>query len=264
MLALSYLPARLRPSAALAQRLRVGGAAVMAVAAVALFVLVRHPSAVVPTQAPVSGGGNAIVDVSGGRATVTENGHTTALTRASATDQEGADTRWTAVKVGGDLPARLDVDTLLTYTGQRIPVGLSVATAPGPYDARWVDSTELTVLTRDGGLVDAHTDGRLLLTISGGGLSSPRTFTVDSAAWQIDPSYAASTTSAIASAEATAHDRTLWKHWVPAFGLVAAAVLLLRAYRLRPATVSDHDPARPEASQAPASEGTITHADSLA
>ncbi|MEX0426525.1 iron uptake transporter permease EfeU [Nocardioides sp. DS6] len=264
MLALSYLPARLRPSAALAQRLRVGGAAVMAVAAVALFVLVRQPSAVVPTQAPVSGGGNAIVDVSGGHATVTENGHTTVLTRASAADQEGADTRWTAAKVGGDLPARLDVDTLLTYTGQRIPVGLSVATAPGPYDARWVDSTELTVLTRDGGLVDAHTDGRLLLTISGGGLSSPRTFTVDSAAWQVDPAYAASTTSAIASAEATAHDRTLWKHWVPAFGLVAAAVLLLRAYRLRPATVSDHDPARPEASQAPASEGTITHADSLA
>jgi len=263
MLAISYLPARLRPGRVLAQRLRVGGAALMAVVAVALFVLVRQPAAVVPPQAPVSGGGNAIVDVSGRHATITENGRTTSLIRDGATDAEGADTRWTAAKVAGDLPSRLDVASLMTYTGDRVPVGLSVATAPGPYDARWADSTALTVLTRDGGLVDAHTDGRLVLTISGGGLTSPRTFTVDGASWRVDPAHVAATTSAIASAEASAHDRTLWKHWVPAALLVAAGVLLLRARRLRPTPVSDHDPARVDAPQVPAPEGT-THADSLA
>jgi high-affinity iron transporter len=268
MLALMFWPARLRPSHALAQRLRVGGAGVMAVAAVALFVLVSRPSVDVPAHQPVAGGGTAVVAVHGQRATLTEGGHTATLTERAATSAEGADTRWTGAGASGRLPGTLDLRTLMTYTGDRIPVGLSVATAPGPYAARWDDSTELTALTRDGGLVDARQQGRLVLTISGGGLTSPRTFTVDAASWQVDPAAASATTARIADAEATAHDRTLWSRWVPVALLLAAGLLLLRAYRLRtPAAelraAADHDPAAAPA-QAPASKGTITHADSVA
>ncbi|MEP9381306.1 iron uptake transporter permease EfeU [Nocardioides sp. KR10-350] len=273
MLALMFWPARLRPSPALAQRLRLIGAGAMAVVAVGLFALVRQPSADVPAQAPVSGGGTAVVAVDGDHATLTADGRTTTLTHPTATSAEGADTRWTATKVAGDLPSRLDVDRLLTYTGNRIPVGLSVATAPGPYAARWSDSTGLTVLTRDGGLVDARTGGRLVLTISGGGLTSPRTFTVEGAGsggtWTVDEAYAADLSAKIADADAAAHDRTLWKHWVPVALLLGAALLLVSARRHRaaagPAVVATaHDPARTEAAQAPAPEGTTTHADSLA
>ena len=279
MLAITLWPARRRPGHALAQRLRVGGAAAMAVLAVALLVLVGRPAADVPATAPLDGGGRATVDViSGSKAELIVRGTAADtvvdLTRPVSLDpgaaSEHADTRWTGTAAPGRLPAKLDVKTLLTFTGNRIPVGLSVSTAPGPYAASWADSTKLTVLTRDGGLVDARTSGRLVLTISGGGLTSPRTFTVDAAAWQVDPGFASATAARIADADAAAHDRTLWKYWVPVGLLVAAVVLLVQArrhsltHRLPQSREGAHDPARAVASQVPAPEGTPVNADSHA
>ena len=278
MLAITLWPARYRPGPVLAQRLRLAGAVTMTVTAVALLAFVGRPAADVPATAPLDGSGSATLAVHGADATLalkSASGDATVPLRhprsldPSATS-DGADTRWSATGVAGDLPARLSLTALMSYTGNRIPVGLSIATAPGPYAAAWSDSTKATVLTRDGGLVDAHTEGRLVLTITGGGLTSPRTFTVDSASWQVDPGYASATSARIADADATAHDRQVWKYWVPAVLVVMAGVVLLQARRqsrkLRrsESPSGDHDPARALATQAPVSEGKTVNVDSHA
>ncbi|MER7560307.1 iron uptake transporter permease EfeU [Nocardioides sp. NPDC126508] len=238
MLAMLVLPARLRPGVALARRLRIGGAVAAVAGAAALFVLVPLSSVDVPREAPLADGRTAALAVSGDgdRATLTADGEKIEL--ADPTGHTGiADTAWHA-KGSGDLPASLTAKDLLAYTGNRIPVGLNLATAPGPYQARWTDSTRHTVLSRDGGLVDVRTTGRLLLTIEGGGLTSPRTFTVDGSALQVEETYATELSAKIAEADHAAHDRLLWKHWMPV-ALIVLAGLLLWQSRRRPGRATE-------------------------
>lgn len=258
MLAMLLLPARLRPGTALARRLRIGGAVAAVAAAAALFVLVPLPSVDVPREAPLADGRTAVLAVAGDRATLTADGEKIEL--ADPTDHTGnADTAWHA-EGSGDLPATLTAQDLLTYTGNRVPVGLNLATAPGPYEARWTDTTRHTVLSRDEGLVDVRTTGKLLVTIEGGGLTSPRTFTVDGAALQVEETYATDLSATIADADHAAHDRLLWKHWVPV-ALIVLAGLLLWQSRRRPGRGTEpraaNDPGR-EGSQESSVEGT-TH-----
>jgi high-affinity iron transporter len=231
MLALTFWPSSLKPTFAVAQRLRLAGAGLAAVVAVVLLATVGRPQATIATEAPVESGGTAMLTVAGSTATLVHDGHTVTLSAPTPTDEDGADTRWTAQQVGGQLPTTLTLQQLLDDNGGRIPSGMSIATAKGPFTASWTDKTSLTVLTRDGGLVDAYQDGSLILSYSGGGLTTPRVLTVDG--WQLAPSYVASTSAAIAAADATAHDRLLWKQWVPAFLGLLAVCLLGQALRLR-------------------------------
>jgi high-affinity iron transporter len=100
-----------------------------------------------------------------------------------------------------DLPRRVDATTLVTYTGGRVPVGLDVESAPGPYAATW----------------RAH-GSSYLLTISEGGLQVPRTFTVQVATPpSADPG----------------NDVPLWRVWFPAFLTLVAVGLLLQGLRRR-------------------------------
>ncbi|HEY9353889.1 MAG TPA: iron uptake transporter permease EfeU [Nocardioides sp.] len=258
MLAMLLLPTRLRPGTALARRLRIGGAAVAVAGAAALFVLVPLPSVEVPRQAPLADGRTAVLAVAGDGATLTAGEEKIEL--ADPTDHTGnADTAWHG-EGSGDLPATLTTQDLLTYTGNRVPVGLNLTTAPGPYEARWTDTTRHTVLSRDEGLVDVRTTGKLLLTIEGGGLTSPRTFTVDGAALQVEETYAKDLSATIAGADHAAHDRLLWKHWVPV-ALIVLAGLLLWQSRRSPGRATEpravNDPGR-EGSQESTVEGT-TH-----
>jgi high-affinity iron transporter len=149
-----------------------------------------------------------------------------------------------------DLPATLDLETLLTYTGNRIPVGLDINRAPGPYDATWDQRVSGAVLTRDGGLVDAHAQARLVLSLSGGGLSSPRVFSLDSGGGELAVSRAHVTqvTAAVLDGNRTRGDRELWKYWFPGLLLVVAAALAahnLRRPAAAPATTA-YDVRAPE------------------
>jgi high-affinity iron transporter len=251
MLVIAFWPARLRPSRARARRLSLTGAATAVVSAVLLAVLVPLPTAAVPSSAPVQGGGRATLTWSDGTPRLTHDGSTTAL-RA---DGSG---RWRAPDAAGDLPSTLDVSTLLRHTGGRIPVGLDVHAAPGPYRAAWHDDSTLDVRTHGRGLVDAGVSGTVLLTLSGGGLSSVRVLRVESGHWALAPSYVARTESAITQAQLARRDRALWKFWFPAFLVVAAAGLLWHWRRLGPAE------ARPVAVPTLPVEGTAHHARSSA
>jgi high-affinity iron transporter len=250
LLLITFLPPRLRPGQALAQRLRVAGAAVALVGAVVLLFAVPSPKAVVPASAPVEGGGTATIAVHGHTATLTEGGRSIQLT--------GEDGHWTGTHAAGSLPATLSLTDLLGYTGHRVPVGIDVRTAIGPFRATWSDRTAVSATTYGDGLVDARAGGRLVLTLSGGGLSSPRAFSVDAATWQVEPAHAAATRADIADAQATAHDRLLWSRWAPVALLLTALLLLGQAYR--------HHSRRASlpVQQAPETKGSTTHADSLA
>lgn len=250
LLLVTFLPARLRPGRALAQRLRVGGAVVALAGAAVLLVAVPSPTATVPASVPVEGGGTATIAVHGHTAILTEGGRQLTLT--------GDGEHWTATHAAGSLPATLSLAGLLGYTGGRIPVGIDVHTATGPFQATWSDRTAVTATTYGEGLVDARASGKLVLTLSGGGLSSPRALSVDAATWQVEPAHAAATRADIAQARATAHDRLMWSRWAPVALLLTALLLLGQAYR-------QHSRRAPlPGQQALETKGSTTHVDSLA
>jgi high-affinity iron transporter len=126
---------------------------------------------------------------------------------------------------------------LLAYTGHRVPVGLDVNRSPGPYDAHWTDRRKVSVTTYDGGLVSASGSGDLVLTLSGGGLTSERVLTVADptgvTGWQVLASYTAGVETQIGSDRTTHDDRTLWKLWLPGFLVLLAAWLAASGYRGR-------------------------------
>lgn len=261
MLALMFWPARRRPSHALSQRLRVAGAAAAVLAAVLLAVLVTRPQPQVPAQAPLAGGGTASLATSGGATALDVDGKAVPLTNTGATTEGGADTGWKGAAAATARPGTLTLKQLVALDGGRIPSGLTVATAPGPYVARWHDSTAVTALTRNGGLVDAGESGQVTLTYSGGGLTTPRVLTIDG--WRLEPSYVASTQASIAATDAVAHDRLLWKAWVPVFLGLVALTLLVQTLRLRSRATATRSsptnpasPAMPAAVQAHEPEGT--------
>jgi high-affinity iron transporter len=135
--------------------------------------------------------------------------------------------------VATDLTRSVYLSKLLSYTGKRVPVGLNVVNAPGPYDVRWTDRSVLTVDTFRRGLVDAEVSGDLLMKVTGGGLTLPRVLTVPASTWQLDSAYTERLHAAVSDAKAIDSDRLLWKRWVPVALVILALVLALDAYRRR-------------------------------
>jgi high-affinity iron transporter len=90
-------------------------------------------------------------------------------------------------------PTSLSAADLVATLG-RTPIGLDRVAAPGPYAATWADST---------------------VTISGGGLSGQRTYSVP-AGPSADPG----------------QNRVLWRRWFPLALLLSAGALAIRIPRL--------------------------------
>ena len=254
LMLLTFLPARLRPGRALAQRMRVAGALGAVVVAVVLPLTVSTSSAASVPAAPVLTSGVADFTVDGSTAVVAVDGERLTLTRA------GDDT-WRATPAASR-PATLDLAELMKLTGNRVPVGLDAQRAPGPYEATWAGDEQVVATTYDERLIDLQTTGNLVLTLTGGGLTSPRTFTVDDSVWQIDPAFAAEAHADVADASATAHDRQLWTRWVPV-ALGATALFLLVQFLRHRSSLERTKRRSAAAEQASVTEGITTHVDSL-
>ncbi len=248
LMLITFTPARLRPGHALAQRLRAVGAIGAVAAAIMLPLAVSTPKAEVPPAAVLTSG-VADFAVHGDSAVVAVDGQRLTLAR------NGAGDTWSAAP-STDRPETIELTALMKLTGNRIPVGLDAHRAPGPYDAAWSGDQQVVATTYRDRLIDLQTTGDLVLTLTGGGLTSPRTFTVDSSIWQIDPEFAAEAHAAVASARTSAHDRLLWTRWVPVALVATALLLLTQLLRSRIAR-------RPVSVPAPVTEGTTTHVDSL-
>ena len=267
MLALALWPAKRRLRGPVALRFELALAGSLGVAAVLLAVLVPTvPAYRSTTPAPVVAAatgdatasadpartGTAVLAGSGADATlvVTADGGrpvSTLLADGSVSREQhaGATAERTAVQehVGGaGLPATVTLDDLLGYGGGKLPVGVSADLTPGPFDATWAQTRTTTVWTTSTNtLLDAAQATTTVLTLDGGGLSSPRTLTVapgslgGMADWTVAPSHRDAVAQRTTAAELAAQDRELWRVYLPLVLAVAAVGVTLAALRRRSA-----------------------------
>ena len=147
-----------------------------------------------------------------------------------------------------DLPATLTLADLVTLNRGRIPVGIDARRNPGPYSARWSPSSSLDVWTVDGVLLDAVAEHSLVVTVAGGGLPTPRTWSVTAGAvlpggvgtaptgWTVDRAYVDQVSRTLQALAGDRAEARFWGRVVPGVLLVTAAVLLHRARRRRRAS----------------------------
>lgn len=255
VLALTLWPRAWRPSPDRVPRVRAVVAGALAVAAAALAIAVPTGGVDLPRTTAVSGdassvsasvdGASGVLRVSGtgtgqeARLALPTSAHRR-VTRAGVT----AD-RWRVVQAGNgvqdgagdqgsgaDRPSTLTLDDLVTLFG-RLPVGVSPSTNPGPFAARWAVRDTVTLWTVRGGVLDATRDEREVLTLSGGGLPSARTTTLDRTVWSVPDARVERSAASVAAADSRSADLLLWKAWLPIALGAAAAVQALLALRDR-------------------------------
>ncbi|GGK93207.1 high-affinity iron transporter [Curtobacterium luteum] len=175
------------------------------------------------------------------------------VTRAGVT----AD-RWriTGAGTGADQPSSLTLDDLVGLFG-RIPVGISPSTNPGPFTASWSTTRTTTVWTVAGGVLDATSSERDVLTLRGGGLPSARTTTLDRDVWGVPDAVAQRAAATAAAAATRGAELQLWAAWLPlALGGAAVVQLLLALRDRRRTTTPAPDPDTTLPSGPPAADPT--------
>jgi len=262
VLALSLWPRAWRPAPRRVPALRIGVAAVLAVAAAALAVAVPTGGAHLPSTVPVSGDATSVsAEVHGASAVLTSRGHGQearvdfpASTHRTVTRAGATADRWRSTTSGGTSgePSSLTLDDLVGLFG-RVPVGISPSTNPGPFQARWSTSQTVTLWSAGGGVLDATSSERSVLTLSGGGLPSARTTTLDRSVYAVPTSRVRASATAVTAADTRAAELALWGAWLPiALGVAAAAQLALALRdRRRLATPVPHHPAPPVPARGP-------------
>ncbi|KQO60340.1 iron uptake transporter permease EfeU [Curtobacterium sp. Leaf261] len=252
VLLLTVWPASRRPSAARLPFLRTAFAGVFALAAVLLAVAVPTGHADVPTTVSVrpgaaNGGSTDPFRVrveadgdstgTGTGATLTARGRTTTFpagTRTTTTHDGVTADRWQTAGVSSTAgrPSTMSVDDLATLFG-RVPVGVSPSQNPGPYTASWSSRATTTLWTVGGGVLDAQRVDRTVLTLSGGGLPSTRTYSFGAADWAVPSATVQRTAASLADADRASRESVLWRVWFPIALGAAALVQILLALRDR-------------------------------
>ncbi|WP_176084468.1 iron uptake transporter permease EfeU [Martelella sp. HB161492] len=157
-----------------------------------------------------------------------------AIDPATATpeDYDGLDTiayALTDTFEPADRPDTLDLNELVALGGGRLPTGISPGRNPGPFTAEWSVHRALKIWTVEGRLLDASTRDAMIVTLSGGGLQTPRSFTARNAgaAFSADPAYRETVKSAVLRHAAHLHEYRFWARFMPAVLLLAAVFLVL-------------------------------------
>ncbi|HET8609595.1 MAG TPA: iron uptake transporter permease EfeU [Burkholderiales bacterium] len=131
----------------------------------------------------------------------------------------------------------LTLDDVVALNHGRIPIGLNPQQHPGPYRAAWTTRRTLDAWTADGHLLDASGYATTLVVLSGGGLQTPRTLSVDDTQslvarnWQVSPDYVARAARVLNTLAVARTERAFWAVKLPIVLLLAA--FLLAAYACR-------------------------------
>lgn len=136
---------------------------------------------------------------------------------------------WRASEAAGaDGAPEVTLDQLLSMTGGRLPVGLSVSRTPGPFQGQWSTITTYTVLAQGDSVVSAQTISNRTAILTGGGLTGAKTVSLGGLAtdWSTSSAEDHATAAAIAAGERDRGDKQLWNIWLP---LVIAGLALLCA-----------------------------------
>ena len=227
-----FWPPTHRPSARAVPRLQLGIAVGLVV--VAVGAAVAAPALLPPPNRPLALADGGQVRLAGDRVTQSAGdraSQTFALRSSDATTADGVTTwtRKTTDRVEG--PATITAAQLAVQNGGRIPVGFDAQRAPGPYTASWSAVTTRVVTAAGGTLLNAEQQQTRIVTLSGGGLSTPRTLSVTGGvSWRVADAAAASAQSARTAAAA---EQRLWGVQLPAALVVAALVLATFALRSR-------------------------------
>ena len=212
----------------------------LAAGSAALLIAVAVLTIVVPAGGAAPGARTRTVsDRTGHTATVslasgtlaTSNVGSLALTATGDENVDGVPVRIWQASVGpdaGPAPATVSLEQLASMSGGRLPVGISVARTPGPFQAQWAATTVYTVLAHDDSVVSAQAVTNRTAVLTGGGLAAPKTVSVGGL--PTDWSTAGVEDQSIA-AQITAHDRDraerqLWRVWVPLVLAGLAALML--------------------------------------
>jgi len=126
----------------------------------------------------------------------------------------------------------LTLDEVVALSGGRIPVGLSPSRNPGPFSADWAVHRSTDVWTAEGLLLDAAERDATVVTLSGGGLQTPRTLTVRNGAsiaatsgWQVSGDYRDAALKELRTVALARTERAFWAVQLPI--LLALIALLL-------------------------------------
>lgn len=135
-------------------------------------------------------------------------------------------------------PATLSLADVATLNGGRLPIGISRTQQPGPFDASWQITDDGTAWVADGHLIDAVLTRQAVVTLSGGGLTTPRSVTLASsdpahpdAGWHVVTTAVDAQVTALADEASFAEERALWGIHVPVALVLAAIVLVVFAAR---------------------------------
>jgi high-affinity iron transporter len=109
------------------------------------------------------------------------------------------------------------LEQLLSMTGGRLPVGVSVAHTPGPFQARWRTSTVYTVLAQGDLVVSAQATSNRTAVLTGGGLTAAKTVSVGGLPtdWSTASAEDRSAAAHVAASDRTRAEGQLWKVWLP-------------------------------------------------
>jgi len=248
---LVYWPPSRRPQPQAAARLRLSIAVALAAVALGLAALYPAPHPRLSGHAPIVAAadgarhpiGGAYLSLASDGAAVLKlslDGSDTALSLPpEGQHREAHDGIETAVWVlartsmPADAPSTLTLDRLVALCGGRIPVGLNPSRNPGPFSASWSTHRSANVWAVGGTLLDASERSTTIVTLSGGGLLTPRTVTVGNdgadalaANWQVAEAYRGQAIAELTSLAAANAERRFWAVQLP---IMLAIVALLVA-----------------------------------
>jgi high-affinity iron transporter len=260
-----YWPRALRPRPRQAMRLQFAAAATAGLVALGLLALISPaPHLRVPAQAPIVSAAHGASEPLGTVRLTVSSDNTPTLqvslegTGARRTDRSaialplaqrtrarhaGIDAfAWTLTRTGapGQAPATLTLDRVVALSGGRIPLGLNPREHPGPFSAAWSTRQQLNVWTAHDALLDAVERSVTIVTLSEGGLRSPRTITVTrdgeqafSSNWTVSAAYRNAVAAQLTGmAEARANGK-FWGVQLPIALLAVALMLVASGWRAR-------------------------------
>jgi high-affinity iron transporter len=109
------------------------------------------------------------------------------------------------------------LEQLLDMTGGRLPVGVSAARTPGPFQARWTTTTVYTVLAQGDLVVNAQAASNRTAVLTGGGLTAAKTVSVGGLPtdWSTASAEDRAAAAQIAASDRNRAEGQLWKVWLP-------------------------------------------------
>ena len=139
-----------------------------------------------------------------------------------------------ATTAGAGEPASLSVDALTELNGGRMPVGISSSSNPGPFTAAWTHKGKISVWLVNDAIIDAANTQSATLTLSGGGLNTPRTIAMSGQdGWLVPEEDVTAAVTELNSFETASTENVLWSGYLPGVFIIAALALLFSARRNR-------------------------------